>query len=90
MDTRHFSKIRTLKDIKIEKAKIRYEMLLAENKLMESFGAIQQAFTITTIFSRITQGFHVALNVYHNVRKFMDKIFRRKKRKKKNVRGEED
>jgi hypothetical protein len=89
MDTRHFTKIRTLKDIKIEKAKIRYEMLVAENKLMESLGAIQQALTITTIFSRFTQGFHIALNVYHNVRKVMNKIFRRGKNKKRKYSEEE-
>ncbi len=91
MDTRRFNKIRTLNDIKLEKERLRYEILIAENRLMENFQSVEDLFSIPSFFSRVTYGFEVAHNVYKRVRDLMEKFgsWRRKKKKKRNKNNEE-
>ncbi len=85
MDTSRFSKIKTLHDIKLEKAKLRYELLVAENRLMENFQAIEDMATFSSVFSRIAYGFEIAQNVYARVMDISDRFssWRRKRKKKK-------
>ncbi len=82
MEQRRFSKFRTLNDIKLEKERLRYEMLIAENRLMENFHSINKLITLTPLFSRITYGFQVAQTVYHRFRDIIDKFSSWKKKKK--------
>ncbi|TVQ08362.1 MAG: hypothetical protein EA361_16685 [Bacteroidetes bacterium] len=85
MDTRRFNKLSSFNDIKLEKERLRYEMLLAENRLMENFHSIENLFTIPSLFSRITYGFEVAQNVYKRIRDLTERFssWRKKKKNKK-------
>ncbi len=92
MDTRRFNKIKTLNDLKLEKARLRYEVLVSENRMMENFQAIEDLFTLPSLISRIKFGFQVAHNVYKKIRKFSGKFgFGSKKKKRKNdIEAEEE
>lgn len=77
-----FSKIKSLQDIKLEKARLRYEMLVAENRLMENINAIERSFSISSFFSKFTYGFRTAVSVYEKIQKIAGKFsFGRKKKK---------
>lgn len=78
MDTSRFRKIRTLDDIKLEKARLKYEMMAAENDLHSSLEGIQRMFTMNGFITRVSTGVLFAQDLYH---KFGNIIswFRRKK-----------
>ncbi len=90
MNTQRYSKIKTLKDIKLEKARIRYEMLVAENGLMDNIASIQRLVTITSTFSRITQGFHLAHSIYEGIHNLTGKLMFWRKKKKKSKESKDD
>lgn len=75
MSPQNLKNIRTLHDIKLEKAKMKYEMLIAENRLMESFNAMERVVTIVSFFRRFTAGFalaqHFVRNFYSYIERFM-------------------
>ncbi len=81
MSSQSFKNIRTLQDIKLEKAKIRYEMLIAENRLMESLNAVEKLFTIVSFFKRFAAGFTYAQHFISNFHKYMEKLMFWKKDK---------
>ncbi len=84
MDSNRFNKIKTLNDLKLEKARLRYEVLVAEGRMMENFQSIESLFTLPSILSRIKFGFEVAYNVYEKIRDFSGHFgFWRKKKKRK-------
>jgi hypothetical protein len=74
MNTRRFTRIKTLKDIKLEKARLRYEILIAENALLETMMALQRVVTISTVFSKLGSSFGFAKNVYSGVHNVISKI----------------
>lgn len=74
MSSQRFKNIRTLQDIKLEKAKIRYEMLIAENSLMDSINAVEKLFTIVSYFRRFAAGFSYAQHFIRNFHKYIDKL----------------
>ena len=86
------SKIKTLHDIKLEKAKLRYELLVAENRLMENFQAIEDMATFSSVFSRIAYGFEIAQKVYSRIMDVSSRFssWRRKRKKKKNKNNDSD
>ena len=57
IDVDRFRKMRTLQDIKLEKARLSYEMLLAEKALTEDIQAVYDGFSYLSIFSRIADGY---------------------------------
>ncbi|MBW6498361.1 MAG: hypothetical protein K0B09_08245 [Bacteroidales bacterium] len=78
MDTSRFKNIRTFNDIKLEKARLRYDMLLAENSLQENLEGVQRLVTIGAFTSRITNGVHFVQDVYQRFSGIIS-WFRRKK-----------
>lgn len=80
MDTSRLKKIRSFNDIKLEKARLRYDMLLVENSLHENLEGVQRLVTMGAFASRITTGVHFAQNVYQRFAGFLS-WFRRKKTK---------
>ncbi|MDX9940610.1 MAG: hypothetical protein RBS53_00165 [Bacteroidales bacterium] len=78
MDTTRFKKIKTLNDIKLEKERLRYEMLAAEHSLHDSLEGIQQTFTMNGLVSRVSTGFLFAQDVYNRFGNIIS-FFRRKK-----------
>jgi len=81
MNPSRFKNIRTLNEIKLEKAKLRYEMLVAENKLHENLEGVQRIVTMGAFASRITTGVHFVQDVYQRFAGFIS-WFRRKKTQK--------
>jgi hypothetical protein len=77
IDTTRFKNIKTLQDIKLEKARLRYDLLLAENALSENIYAIQQAFSYVSLFSRIADGYAYAQRVVSKISRFYRRIFRK-------------
>lgn len=63
-DKKRFSKIRNLHDIRLEKAKLRYEVLAAENRLSDSFELVGQMFSLPALIARFRIGMSVARKVY--------------------------
>lgn len=82
MSSQSFKNIRTLQDIKLEKAKIKYEMLIAQNRLMESFNAVEKLVTIVSFFRRFAAGFAYAQHFISNFHKYLDKLMFWKKDKR--------
>lgn len=76
LDTKRFKKIRSFQDIKLEKAKLRYEMLIAEKNLVKSMHQTSTFFTIGAILSRFHRGLNTALTTYSMIAD----TFRRKKK----------
>lgn len=85
MNRRRLNKIKTLSDIKLEKAKLRYDLLVAENKLSETFETIEAMATFPSFFSRISDGFEIAQTVYIRISRIIERInsWRSKRKKKK-------
>ncbi len=75
-------KLRTLQDIKLEKARLKYEMLVAENNLGEDLHAVERVFTFSSTMASITKGISVAKNVYDKVNRIIEKLFGKKRKKK--------
>ncbi len=58
-DLSRFSKIRNFHDIRLEKARLRYEMLASENRLNKSLGATAQKLNPQTLFTQLTKGWTI-------------------------------
>jgi hypothetical protein len=78
IDSDRLKKIKTFQDIKLEKAKLRYEALLAENRLFENLNEIQGQFTFPLFLTRFKDGFAFASKIYSNVNSILGKVFRKK------------
>jgi retron-type reverse transcriptase len=88
-DQKPLRHIRTFQDIRLEKARLRYEILLTENRLMTSLNAIQGFVTLGTFFSRFSRGFAIARNVSSKMGQAFSWIFGKKKKKPDPYRGQE-
>lgn len=79
IDNKRFREMKTLQDIKLEKAKIRYEMLVVENRLIDSLNSFQGLFTASQLLSRANETYAYIQRVYSGVQRFVGWVFRRKK-----------
>ncbi len=92
MDSHRFHKIKSLSDIKLEKERLRYEQLLAENKLAENIQSVKQMASITSLFGSITSGFEFAHDIFRKIADIIA-LFRgpsKKKKKKKNIKTQQE
>jgi hypothetical protein len=78
MNQSRFKNIRTFNEIKLEKARLRYEMLVAENRLHENLEGVQRIVTMGAFASRISTGVHFVQDVYQRFSGLIS-WFRRKK-----------
>lgn len=78
MDVSRFKNIRTLQDIKLEKARLRYEMLLAENRLLDDLRVFQGIFTAPALLNRATELFSYTRRAYQGVQHAIGWLFRKK------------
>jgi hypothetical protein len=91
MDTRRFNKIKTLSDIKLEKARLRYELLILETELNENLSLLRSISTYTSIFARVGYGYTIGKKIYQVIHSLFSKVVSwRKKKKKKNKSGQDD
>lgn len=82
MKIKRFKNIHNLQDIKLEKAKLRYEMLAAENKMLGNIDALSETFSLNSIISSFNKGLNTALSVYSTITNIFSS--KRKSRKKEN------
>ncbi len=81
--------IKTMDDIRVEKARARYEALLAEKNLNESFHAIER---LTILFSNVKRAFTAlqqASHLFHRMSNYLSRMFGGAKKKKRDARDEE-
>jgi len=77
IDLKRFKDIRTLQDIKLEKARLRYKMLLAEKAVMEDLQAMQGIFSYAGLFSRLADAYTYAQNIASRLYGFYKRFFRK-------------
>jgi hypothetical protein len=88
-DTKRFSKIKSLQDIRLEKARLRYEMLTAENRLSDSLQTAGQIFSLSALMARVRIGMTVARKSYDIFSGLLRWVSgKRKKKKQQNTRDE--
>ncbi len=85
IDDKRFKKLRSLKDIKLEKAKLRYEMLVAENNMIDNLDHARGFFSFGKVVSQINRG----LNTFVKTYSIITGIFRIRKKSGKQKQVEE-
>jgi hypothetical protein len=81
MDTSRFLKIKSLSDVKYEKAKLRYELAALEARMDENLTSIRSVASFASLFSRVGFGFDMAQTAFSRIRWLLDKISIWKKKK---------
>ncbi len=74
--------MRTLQDLKLEKARLKYEMLVAENNLAEDLHAVERVFNFSTTIANFSKGISVARKAYEKLSSLFGKFSGKKKKKK--------
>lgn len=74
--------IKSLEDIRVEKARLKYESLLAESRMMESMRAAGQLFTVVSSLKRVSGGIRTAYSIISRFSRFISRWFGRKKEEK--------
>ncbi len=67
--------IKSIQDIKVLKARMRYEALLAENKMLESFRAVEKLVTFVSNVRRASAALHQAYRVFSKIGAFFGRLF---------------
>ncbi len=70
-------KIKTVQDIRVEKYRLRYEMLKAEDRFNDSLHATQQLFTIFTFIRNAGGALRQAYRIISGVTGFINSLFGR-------------
>jgi hypothetical protein len=83
METSRFKKIRTSKDLKLEKARLRYELVIIENNLNQNFKAVEDMASYSALFSKISYGYEVGQRIYSKINQLFSWIGSKRKGKKK-------
>jgi len=86
-DLTRFRQLRNFQDIKLEKSRLRYDMLLAENQLMSSLHAIQGLVTLTSFLSRFAEGFSYAQRILSGISHAFGWVFGKKKKQEDRTRS---
>lgn len=73
--------IRTMQDLRVEKARLRYESLMAEKDLNDSVEAIGKVMTFFTLFRRAAGGARYAYGIFSRVSDYLGGLFKKKSRK---------
>ncbi len=67
--------IKSLDDIRVEKARMRYEALLAEKNLNESMHAFEKLWTFFSTFKRTVSVFQQAFHLFSRMSSFFGRMF---------------
>ena len=71
-------KIKTLQDIRVEKIRLRYEMLKAEDKLNDSLQATERLFTVFTFIRNAGGTLRKTYRVFTGISSFINSLFGKK------------
>ncbi len=75
--------VRTMQDLRVEKARLRYEALMAEKDLSDSLRAVGKVVTFFTLFRRAAGGARYAYGVVSRLSGFFSGLFGKKSKKEK-------
>ncbi len=79
--TERLRDVRTMQDLRVEKARMRYEVLMAEKDLTDSLQAVEKVVTFFTLFRRAAGGVRYAYGVISRMSGFFSGLFRKRKQK---------
>ncbi len=74
-----FKRIKTLGDIRQEKIKLRYEMLVAEKDIMITLKSAEVAYSFTSTIARVTRVMSVIKQTFSFAGRILGKLFPGKK-----------
>lgn len=77
----HLRKVKTMQDLRVEKARLRYEALMAEKDMEDSLQAVGKVVTFFTLFRRAASGARYAYGVVSRLSGFFSGLFGKKSRK---------
>ncbi len=77
----NWHQIRNMQDLRLEKARLRYEVLMAENSLNDSLHSIERLFTVFALIRRASAGFKLAYSMISKASRFMGRLFSRSDKK---------
>lgn len=75
--------VKTMQDLRVEKARLRYEALMAEKDMEDSLQAVGKVVTFFTLFRRAAGGARYAYGVVSRLSGFFSGLFGKKSRKEK-------
>lgn len=78
IDTHRYRKIKTFQDIRLEKARLRYEALVAENAMMEGFRSLERVFTIFSMARRVSDYVGYGFRAMSGLGRFFGRVFHKK------------
>jgi hypothetical protein len=81
-------KIKSLEDLKLEKARLQMDILKKENQIQSDYRQILDRLTLRNIFLRLKEDIALTTDVTSKVISVGKRIFGKKKKKKKNIEGE--
>jgi hypothetical protein len=78
-----YKKLKSFKDIELAKAKLRYNMLVAETDLHDNLSSLERLISLAGFFNRFAAGYSVAQSTISRVSGIFGKLFRRKSKDEK-------
>ncbi len=78
INSSRYRKIKTLQDIRVEKARLRYEALVAENAMMEGFRSVERAFTMFSMVRRVSEYVGHGIRAVSGIARFFGRVFHKK------------
>lgn len=76
-----------MQDLRVEKARLRYEALMAEKDLTDSFRAIDKILTFFSLFRRAAGGARYAYGIVSRLSGFLSGLFGKKSKKREAGKG---
>ncbi len=67
--------VRTLQDIRVEKARLHYEALIAEKELTDSFRALGRIYSLANVVGRAAKGIKSAYDLFSGFRARLGRWF---------------
>ncbi len=80
--TERLRDVRTMQDLRVEKARLRYEALMAEKDLSDSLRAVEKVVKFFTLFRRAAGGARYAYGVASRLSGFFSGLFGKKSKKR--------
>ena len=88
--THNIGKIKSLEDLKLEKARLEMDILKKQNQIQSDYRQILDRLTLRNVFLRIKEDIALTTDITSKVISVGKRLFGKKKKKKKSLEGEND
>lgn len=88
--THSIGKIKSLEDLKLEKARLEMDILKKQNQIQSDYQQILDRLTLRNVFLRLKEDIALTTNITSKVISVGKKLFGKKKKKKKSLEGKND